>query len=75
MVHRPGYFAPKPFSEQTAAERRMATAGMIMGGRQGGAIDSSVLAAPFPAAGERFYVPVLIEIDGSSLLAGTVRAG
>lgn len=71
VVHRPGYFAPKPFREQSQEERRMLTAGLIMGGREGGSIGSSVLATPFPTAGRLSYVPVLVEIDGATLLAGT----
>jgi hypothetical protein len=68
--HRPGYFAPKPFGEQSAMERRFATAGLVLGGKDGGAIDTSVLAAPFMVEGARAYVPVLLEIDGLSLMSG-----
>jgi VWFA-related protein len=68
--HRPGYFAPKPFAEQTALERRFATAGLVLGGKDGGAIDTSVLAAPFMVGAGLAYVPVLLEIDGPSLLSG-----
>ena len=71
VLHRPGYFAPKPFREQSQEERRMLTAGLIMGGREGGSIGSSVLAAAFPTDGRLSYVPVLVEIEGESLLAGT----
>jgi VWFA-related protein len=68
--HRPGFFAPKPFGEQSAMERRFATAGLVLGGKDGGAIDTSVLAAPFMVEAERAYVPVLLEIDGPSLMSG-----
>jgi hypothetical protein len=68
--HRPGYHAPRPYGERSAAERRFATAGLVLGGTEGGGIDTSLLAAPFPVSDERAYVPVLLEIDGPSLLTG-----
>jgi VWFA-related protein len=68
VVYRPGYFAPKPFSSQAATERKLQTAGLVMGGRDGGQIDTSVLAAAFPGDSEKAYVPVLVEISGNSLL-------
>ncbi len=75
LVHRPGYYAPKPYSEQSGMERRIATAGLVLGGAQGGRIGASVLAAPFEdVAGGRAYVPVLIEIDGAGLM-GSRKSG
>jgi VWFA-related protein len=68
--YRPGYHAPRPFAEQSVAERRFATAGLVLGGADGGAIDTSVLATPFLVSPSQAYVPVLLEIDGPSLLAG-----
>jgi hypothetical protein len=78
LVHRPGYYAPRPYSEQSAMERRLAAAEQIMSGKDGGAFFSSVIAAAFPGSGpgpvaasaEKAYVPVLIEIDGPGILAG-----
>ncbi|MGB5816008.1 MAG: VWA domain-containing protein [Thermoanaerobaculia bacterium] len=71
VVHRPGYFAPTPFGEQNSQERQLATAGLIMGGREGGSVKTSILALPVGRAGGDQQVPVLIEIDGESLLAGS----
>ncbi len=71
LVHRPGYFAPRPFGELSDGERRLATAELIVGGRDGGAIASAVLASPFPAAGDKAYVSVFAELDGESLAAAT----
>lgn len=51
-------------------ERQMAGASAIMGAA-GGPVDSSVLAAPFNVGAATAYVPVLLEIDGPSLMAGT----
>ena len=69
-VHRPGYYAPKPFGEKSPIERRLEAAGQIMSGRDSGALRGSVVAAAFEGVGDRAYVPLLIEIDGPSLLAG-----
>jgi VWFA-related protein len=71
VVYRPGYYAPRPYSQKSALERQVAAAGMVLGGSTGGRIATAVLAAPFPIAGQQAYVPVLIEIDGKGLLAGT----
>ncbi len=69
LVHRPGYYAPKPYSQQSGMERRIATAGLVLGGAEGGGIGASVLAVPFEGGeGGKAYVPVLIEIDGASLM-------
>jgi VWFA-related protein len=70
LVHRPGYYAPKAFAQQTAVERQLSTASTILSGQSGGQFLTSVLAAPFPAPGDQAYVPVLVEIDGKSLLDG-----
>lgn len=69
LVHRPGYYAPKPVAELQPLERRLVAADTIVGGREGGAIRASILAVPFPGA-DKAYVPVLVEVDGPSLLAG-----
>ncbi len=70
LVHRPGFYAPKPFSEQTALERSLSVASLVMGGSDGGGIDLAVLATPFEVQREPAWVPVLIEIDGTSLSRG-----
>jgi VWFA-related protein len=70
LVHRPGYYPPKPFAQQSAVERQLATASEIVGGSTGGSFLTAVVAAAFPAPGDLAYVPVLIEVDGASLLSG-----
>ena len=74
VVHRPGYYAPRPFGEQSATERMLQTARQVVGGQENGAIPTSVLAAPFPTGAtpedNQAYVPVLVEVDGPALLAG-----
>jgi VWFA-related protein len=70
VVAKPGFYAPRPFAQRNPLERALDAADSIVGGTEGGTIAMSVLAAPFrPAAGPAAYVPVLIEIDGASLLA------
>ena len=77
LVHRPGYFAP---DSEGVVNRGVATqldlAQRLWDGRRQGPIDARLLAVPLQAriasggsesAGpERAYVPVVIEVDGSS---------
>ncbi|HEV7670800.1 MAG TPA: VWA domain-containing protein [Thermoanaerobaculia bacterium] len=70
VSHRAGYYAPKPFDQRDPAARLIDAADAILSGREGGELPVSVLAAPFPGAGGKAYVPVLIEVDGASLLEG-----
>lgn len=70
LVHRPGYYAPRPHSELSATERQVNAAGLIVGGSSdGGELDTALLAAAFPSNGSKAYVPVFLEVDGSTLLA------
>ncbi|HYL06583.1 MAG TPA: VWA domain-containing protein [Thermoanaerobaculia bacterium] len=71
VFFRPGYYAPKPYKQQTASERTFSAAENVIGGGDSGALGMAVLAAPFRVAGDKAYVPVVIETDGASLLAGT----
>lgn len=70
VVHRPGYYAPKPYDRTNAFERALDSAQQVMGGVEAGEIDTSVLAAAFPADSGKAYAPVLIEARGEDLLAG-----
>jgi VWFA-related protein len=70
VVYRPGYYAPKPFGQRTATEKLLQTAGQVVSGQEGGPVGLAVLAAPFKVPGDKAYVPVVIEIDGASLLGG-----
>ncbi len=70
VVVKPGYFAPLPFAQKSPLERLLNAADTIVGGNESGAISMSVLAAPFHLDnGPTAYVPVVMEIDGASLLA------
>jgi hypothetical protein len=71
VVHRPGYFAPKPFAQRTRMERMLLTAGQVLAGEEGGQVRTSVMTTAIPAGvggNGKADVPVMIEIDGPSLL-------
>jgi hypothetical protein len=51
-------------------EGRLAAAGRLMAGADPGALGISLLAAPFRGAAAKAYVPVIVEVDGGTLLAG-----
>ncbi|HSG39463.1 MAG TPA: VWA domain-containing protein, partial [Thermoanaerobaculia bacterium] len=71
LTHRPGYYPPEPYSEQDPVERLLEAANQVMSGEESDALATAVLAVPFRTAGEdKAYVPVLIEVDGASLLSG-----
>lgn len=70
VSYRTGYYAPKPFDQRDPSARLLDAADTILGGREGGTLKASVLAAPFPGSGGHAYVPVLIEIGGAEMLAG-----
>ena len=70
VVHRPGYYAPKPYAQTNPFERALTSAQQVMGGVEAGEIDAAVLAAGFAAASGKAYAPVLIEARGEDLLAG-----
>ncbi|HXU46502.1 MAG TPA: VWA domain-containing protein [Thermoanaerobaculia bacterium] len=70
VVHRPGYFAPRPFDPREAPAHLLDAAETILGGREGGSLATALVAAPFPGAADRAYVPIVVEVDGASLLAG-----
>jgi VWFA-related protein len=74
VVYRPGYFAPKPYGQRSAIEKTLQAAGQVVSGQEGGPVGLAVLAAPFKIQGDKAYVPVVIEIDGASLLAGSQGA-
>lgn len=67
VAHRPGYFPARPYAERSPLEKQLQAAQQVIGGAPGGDFDVSVLAGAFPASGKS-YVPVLIEIDGPSVM-------
>ncbi|HVT57725.1 MAG TPA: VWA domain-containing protein [Thermoanaerobaculia bacterium] len=71
VIARPGYYAPRPYRQQQPMERAFAAANALMSGSSSGSLQTAVLAAPFRFGGDKAYVPVVIEADGATLLAGT----
>ncbi|HWM91762.1 MAG TPA: VWA domain-containing protein [Thermoanaerobaculia bacterium] len=74
LVHRPGYYAPRPYAERNPFERLLEAGSRVLSGEEAGPMGVSVLAAPFRPSGSSeggtSYVPVVIEVDGPSLLEG-----
>ena len=69
LNYRPGYFAPKPYSDVSQRERIFSAASLLYGDSSG-LVGTAALAAPFEIAQELAYVPTLIEIRGDDLLKG-----
>jgi VWFA-related protein len=70
LVHRPGYYPPKAYAAEEPIEKLLSAANQVMSGEESDAVGAAVLATPFRSTGEKANVPVLIDIDGASLLAG-----
>ncbi len=70
LVHRPGFYAPRPFKDRNPFERLLEAGARVVSGDDAGTVGLAVLAAPFRTGGDRAYVPVLIEVDGPGLLDG-----
>lgn len=68
--HRPGFYGPKPLGQTSPAGRQLSIAEMILSGEEGGGMVASTLITPFRIQGQVGYVPVLVEVDGRTLLAG-----
>ncbi len=68
LSHRAGYYGPKPLGEVTAVEKQIDTSQLILSGEDGGPIGVDILATPMEVRGEIPYVPLLVEVDGVSLL-------
>jgi VWFA-related protein len=69
VIARSGYYAPVPYKSQPTQVKLLEAASDLMS-KDSGEIASSVLAAPLGIANGRAYVPVVIEVDGATLLAG-----
>ncbi|HEX9668761.1 MAG TPA: VWA domain-containing protein [Thermoanaerobaculia bacterium] len=67
VVHRAGYYAPRPLGQ--AASRRMAKAIELLLGPERSDLQTTALATPFRAPEGGAYVPVVIEVDPASLAA------
>jgi hypothetical protein len=73
LSHRPGYYAPRPFKDLDPIEKNLLASDGIAAAVPRQDVRVHALAAPFRATAERAYVPVVLEIDGKSLLTGHIE--
>jgi VWFA-related protein len=71
VLHRPGWYAPQPFTARSEIEKTISAASLLLGAEEGGPIRTQLLAVPSPGEEGEARVPVVVEVDGPSLLAGT----
>lgn len=67
--HRDGYYAPRPSADGGGVDL-VAVSDRVASYEDGGPFQVSGTAAPFKQSGATALVPVVLEIDGPSLLAG-----
>lgn len=70
VVHRAGYETPRPWTDLSPARRRAESAEALITGNDRDGLGLRVLALPCRAEQGGWSVPVALEIDGPSLLAG-----
>jgi VWFA-related protein len=70
LVHRDGFYAPRPFDELHPLEKSLLAADAIASAADLGTLSLNVLVAPFKANMEAAYVPIIIEVGGQELLFG-----
>ncbi len=70
IFYRRGYYAPRPFEDLHPFEKTLLASDAIATAGPRGEIGVSVLAAPFRASIDNAYVPIIIEVDGDTLLEG-----
>jgi len=70
IFYRRGYYAPRPFSDLDPLEKQLLASDAIASAEPRKEIGVQVLATPFKASDQAAYVPIIIEIDGDSLLRG-----
>ena len=70
LSYRQGYYAPRPFEQLHPLERSLLAADAITGLVAKSDLQLDVLAAPFRASESTAYLPIIVEVKGSDLLAG-----
>ena len=68
ISHRMGYYTPRPFDDLHPMEKRLLASDLIAAAAERDDLAIEVLAAPFRAADDLAYVPVIVEIGGGELL-------
>jgi hypothetical protein len=74
VLHRTGYYAPKPFARKDPIERQMDTVSLLLGDTEVEDLGARLHAGTLPLAGGVVSVPVVVEVPGRGLLAGRSRA-
>lgn len=69
IEHREGYFEPRPFADLPPLERMLLTSESLTAPQPKQDLAVSLLATAFRAGENASYVPVILELDGASLLA------
>ena len=70
LSHRSGYYAPRPFKDLDPFEKSLLASDGIASAAPRRDLPINVLAAAFRANDHQAYMPVILEIPGSPLLAG-----
>ena len=73
VVHRAGYFAPRPFEDLHPLEKNLLASDAIAAAAPRNDLGVDVLAAPFRAGDGTAYLPVIVEVAGEDLLADESR--
>lgn len=74
LAHRAGYYAARPFAELDPRERDLLAAQAIATAKAASDFEINVLVATFRATPSWAYVPVIIEVDGETLLRAHTAA-
>ncbi|HEV3073115.1 MAG TPA: VWA domain-containing protein, partial [Thermoanaerobaculia bacterium] len=72
VFFRPGYYVPKPYSQQTQKEKILAAADQVVGGSDSGAVRTALLVAPFRQAASA--LPVALPVGTAPGSAGGAAA-
>jgi VWFA-related protein len=70
VSHRSGYFEREAFAQRPALARQFEAAEVIAKGVTGGEIGLRAMAVPYRDTAGRLTLPVVLELDGESLLKG-----
>lgn len=70
VSYRSGYYAPRPFKDLDPLEKTLLAANDVINASSKRDVAIGVLAPPFRASEAQAYVPVIIEINGATLLTG-----
>ena len=70
LSHRMGYYTPRAYGDLHPMEKRLLASDLIAAAAERDDLAMNILAAPFRAGPNQAYIPVIVEIDGGSLLEG-----